>query len=184
MLHGLGGFPQSACAPFVNAATDRGWLVCPRGEDACGDGARWRVRPEDDGRVVEASLDALAREHPDGVDASSRRVLVGFSLGGIAAVRIAQSEKDGHGRYVGLVVIASQVHPDGTLLARAGVKRVVLAAGDLDMTSAPLQADARALNRVGLPTRFVSLGRVGHGYPADMADIMSEPIAWVAGAAE
>jgi predicted esterase len=184
MLHGLGGYPQSACAPFVNVATDRGWLVCPRGEDAYGDGSRWRVRPDDDGRVVDASLDALAREHPDRVDSSSRRVIVGFSLGGTAAVRIAQSEEEGRGRYEGLVVIASQVHLDGALLERAGVKRVVLAAGDMDMTSAPLQADARALNRVGIAARFVSLGHFGHGYPADMADIMREPMAWVAGAVE
>jgi hypothetical protein len=110
--------------------------------------------------------------------------LVGFSLGGIAAVRIAQSAQntqEGRGRYTGLVVIASQVHPDAALLARAGVRRVVLAAGDLDLTSAPLQEDARVLNRAGIPTRFVSLGPFGHGYPPDMADRMREPMAWVVG---
>ncbi len=181
LLHGLCGHPESACAPFVDASTERGWLVCPRGEDACGGGSRWRLRPDEDGKLVEASLDELTREHPDRVDASSPRVLVGFSLGGIAAVRIAQAETEGHGRYAGLVVIASQVHPGGALLQKAGVKRVVLAAGDMDITSAPLQEDARALNRLGLPTRFVSLGHFGHGYPPDMADLMRTQMAWVAG---
>ena len=55
------------------------------------------------------------------------------------------------------------------MLRKAGVKRVVLA-GDLDMTSAPLQQDARALAAQGMPTRFVSLGKFGHGYPADMQE--------------
>jgi len=178
MLHGLGGYPESACAPFAGPSTDRGWLVCPRGEVPCGDGASWRVRPEDDG-VIEASLDALAREHPGRVDSTSPRVLVGFSLGGTAAVRIVASQKEGQGRYAGLVVVASQVQIDGRLLERVGVKRVVLAAGDMDMTSGPLQATTRALNHVGLSTRFVSLGHYGHGYPADMADIMREPMEWV-----
>lgn len=178
MLHGMGGHPQSACAPFVDVSTARGWLVCPRGEDPCGAGTRWRLRGADDAQLVDASVRATAREHAGQVDLSAPRVLVGFSLGGIAAVRIAQGSA---GVYEGLVVIASQVHPDASLLEKAGVKRVVLAAGDLDMTSSPLQADARRLAARGLPTRFVSLGHFGHGYPTDMETRMREPMEWVAG---
>jgi predicted esterase len=181
LLHGLCGDPRRACAPFIDASTARGWLVCPRGEDSCGGGSRWRLRPADDTRRVEESVRALAHERRGEIDLSSPRVLVGFSLGGIAAVRIAQSAQP-PGLYSGLVVIASQVHPEAELLKEAGVKRVVLAAGDLDMTSKPLQEDARLLDHAGLPTRFVSLGRFGHGYPADMDARMREPMAWVAGA--
>jgi predicted esterase len=180
LLHGLCGDPRRACAPFVDASTARGWLVCPRGEDSCEGGSRWRLRPEDDARRVEESLGALARDRAGQVDVTSARVLVGFSLGGIAAVRIAQSAQS-PGLYSGLVVIASQVHPDAALLKRAGVKRVVLAAGDLDVTSKPLRDDARLLELAGIPTRFVSLGHFGHGYPADMEERMREPMAWVAG---
>jgi predicted esterase len=179
LLHGMCGHPQSACAPFVGVATARGWLVCPRGEDACGGGTRWRLRGPDDAQLVEASVNAVAREHHDEVDPTAPRVIVGFSLGGTAAVQIAQASS---GTYAGLVVIASQVHPDAALLKRAGVQRVVLAAGDFDMTSAPLQEDARALTASGVMARFVSLGRYGHGYPADMAERMREPMLWVAAA--
>ncbi len=178
LLHGMCGHPQSACGPFVDVSTSRGWLVCPRGEDACGGGTRWRLRGPDDAKLVEASVSAVASEHAGEVDVAAPRVLVGFSLGGIAAVQIAQASK---GTYAGLVVIASQVHPDAAALRKAGVKRVVLAAGDLDMTSAPLQQDARALASQGMPTRFVSLGKFGHGYPADMQERMREPMTWVAG---
>jgi len=176
MLHGMCGAPQSACAPFVDVATSRGWLVCPRAEDACGGGTRWRLHGPDDERLVEASVRAAVRDHPGRVDAGAPRVIVGFSLGGIAAVQIAQGTT---GQYVGLVVVASLVHPDATALKKAGVKRVVLAAGDLDMTSAPLQEDARTLAAQGVATRFVSLGKFGHGYPADMEERMREPMRWV-----
>jgi hypothetical protein len=47
------------------------------------------------------------------------------------------------------------------------------------MTSAPLQEDARLLAAQGVATRFVSLGRFGHGYPADMEQRMREPMQWV-----
>jgi predicted esterase len=176
MLHGMCGHPQSACAPFVDVATSRGWLVCPRGEDVCGGGTRWRLHGPDDAQLVEASVRAIARDHAAEVDTNAPRVLVGFSLGGIAAVEIAQASA---GKYTGLVVIASQVHPDAGLLKRAGVQRVVLAAGDLDMTSAPLQEDARVLSASGVATRFVSLGHYGHGYPPDMEQRMRQPMVWV-----
>lgn len=96
-------------------------------------------------------------------------------------MRIAQNAEGPPGLYAGLVVIASQVHPDAALLRKAGVKRVVLAAGDLDITSKPLREDARILDQSGVSTRFVSLGAFGHGYPADMEERMREPMAWVAG---
>jgi predicted esterase len=178
MLHGMCGHPQSACAPFVDVSTSRGWLVCPRGEDVCGGGTRWRLNGPDDARLVDASVRAVASGHDGRVDDAAPRVIVGFSLGGTAAVRIAEASL---GRYMGLVVIASQVHPDAAALRKAGVKRVVLAAGDLDMTSAPLQKDALTLEAQGVPTRFVSLGHYGHGYPPDMEQRMREPMQWVSG---
>lgn len=176
VLHGMCGQPQRACGPFVDMATSRGWLVCPRGEDPCGDGSKWRLNGPDDARLIDASVAAVARAHEGEVDASGR-VLVGFSLGGIAAESIA--ERAG-GQYAGLVVIASQIHPQAALLKKAGIRRVVFAAGDYDMTSAPLQRDAKNLAASGLPTRFVSLGPYGHGYPPDMAETMREPMEWVA----
>src|SRR5450755_4204407 len=118
MLHGMCGHPESACAPFVDVATSRGWLVCPRAEDACGGGTRWRLHGPDDGQLGEASVRAVVRDHQGQVDAAAPRVIVGFSLGGIAAVQIAQGTT---GQYVGLVVVASMVHPDAGALKKAGV---------------------------------------------------------------
>jgi predicted esterase len=183
LLHGMCGDPRNACAPFADVTTARSWLVCPRAEVTCnGAGASWRLHGEDDAHLVEATVQATATQHAGEVDATAGRVLVGFSLGGIAAVQIAQSLSGGSsGTYEGLVVIESLVHPDAALLKRAGVKRVVLAAADLDMTSAPLRADAKSLAAKGLPTIFVSLGQYGHGYPPDIADRMHDAMQWVGG---
>ncbi|HEY8090343.1 MAG TPA: hypothetical protein VIF09_20920, partial [Polyangiaceae bacterium] len=113
MLHGMCGHPESACGPFVDVSTARGWLVCPRGEDPCGGGTRWRIGGRDDAQLVDASVRALARGHTGEVDTASPRVIAGFSLGGTAAVRIAEASSN---TYRGLVVIASQVHPDADAL--------------------------------------------------------------------
>jgi alpha-beta hydrolase superfamily lysophospholipase len=180
VLHGMCGEPLGVCAPFVGGSTARGWLVCPKAQDACGGGSRWRFSGSFDAQAVEASVGELARERTGEVDLSAPRVIVGFSLGGILAVRMAESQSE-HARYTGLVVIASQVQPDAARLKKAGVVRVILAAGDYDMTSKPLQDSARALSRAGLATRFVSLGAYGHGYPADMEERMREPMQWVDG---
>jgi predicted esterase len=178
-LHGMCGHPQNACAPFVDVSTARGWLVCPRAEDECGTGSKWRIVGKADTQVVEASVDALGKENAGDVEGGSSRILVGFSLGGIAAMQIV--ERAPAGTYAGLVVIAAQIQPDAGTLKRAGVHRVVFAAGDLDMTSAQLRADARNLDTHGVPARFVSLGRVGHGYPVDMEERMREGMEWVTG---
>ncbi len=180
LLHGMCGHPQNACRPFVDVSTSHGWLVCPQGEDVCGGGNSWRLNGPDDAKLVDASVAAVAQAHAGELDASSPRVLVGFSLGGIAAMQIAQASR---GTYAGLVVVAAQVYPDAAKLKQAGIQRVVLAAGDYDMTRADLQRNARALTLQGIPTRFVSLGKFGHGYPADMEDRMREPMTWVAGGA-
>jgi predicted esterase len=177
LLHGLCGHPQRSCAPFADVATDRGWLVCPNGEDVCGTGAKWRLAGPEDAQVVEASVEAVRAENEGEVESAGGRVLVGFSLGGTAAMLIAQASPPG--RYEGLVVVAAQVRPDVRALERAGIKRVVFAAGDFDMTSPELRAHARTLEALGLPARFVSLGRFGHGYPADMEERMREPMKWV-----
>jgi predicted esterase len=129
--------------------------------------------------VIDASVEELEKEHGGEVDGASPRVLVGFSLGGIAAIQVLRASPPG--RYAGLVVVASQIHPEAAALKRAGVQRVVFAAGDFDVTSAPLKESAAALERCGVPTRFVSLGRFGHGYPADMKERMKGPMEWVAG---
>jgi hypothetical protein len=61
------------------------------------------------------------------------------------------------------------------------VKRVVLGAGELDAAYAPMLATSKRLEREGIDTRFVSLGRVGHTYVAETGAPLAAAIEWAAG---
>jgi predicted esterase len=172
------GHPENACPWFAEGATPHGWLVCPRGPNVCGSGASWGSREEDE-RLVESAITRASAQWPGEVSARSGRTLVGFSLGGIVALDLAQKSE---GKYVGLVLIAAQARPNAALLKKAGVHRVVMAAGDYDMTHDTMESDARALDAAGLSARFVSLGKVGHTFPRDMSTRMKDALDWVAGA--
>jgi hypothetical protein len=54
-----------------------------------------------------------------------------------------------------------------------------MAAGDRDGARESMQALAERVDAQGLPTRFMSLGGVGHQFPDDMEARMCVAIAWV-----
>ena len=85
----------------------------------------------------------------------------------------------GHlGSYRGLVLIAADVAPDRALLEGAGVSRVVLAAGELDASFAPLRNAAARLAQEGFDVRFVSLGKIGHTYQTTEKEALRDAIVW------
>jgi hypothetical protein len=54
-----------------------------------------------------------------------------------------------------------------------------LGAGDKDGARDAMKALAARTDAAGLPARFISLGPVGHAFPADMDARMCDAIAWV-----
>ncbi len=166
-LHGMCDVPQNECPWIAPAATEHGWLVCPRASLACqGGGAAWSFTHA--GKNVESAVERLVAARPGQVDTEGR-TLMGFSLGGSVAMNLAQA---GDGRWAHLVVIAAKVTADKRRLDHAGVRSVVFAAGDYDMTHGSLLGATRRLDRAGFPALFVSLGKVGHTFPADMDEKM------------
>ncbi len=179
--------PEDSCEPFESAATPFGFLVCPRANAPLGDAGHglmmWSGTAADASRSIHAALgaaDALApgKRTPEG------GTLLGFSNGAYFAAEVACAEP---GRWSGLVLMSMKLDLDPKRLARAGVKRVVLAAGDKDESRAAMQALATRLatgGQVGsggapLEARFMSLGDVGHAFPSDMGARMCDAIAWV-----
>jgi predicted esterase len=107
---------------------------------------------------------------------------VGYSNGAYFAAQVAQAEP---GRWSSLVLLSMRVELDATRLQAAGVRRVVLAAGELDEAAAPMEALARRIDGdAGLQARFMSLGPGGHPFPPDMGPRMCTAIAWVRGESE
>jgi predicted esterase len=176
MLHGMCDEPQNECPWFDSAATPDGWLVCPRAETRCqGGGSTWTSDP---GAAIETSLKLVAHDYPKAIEDAHDRTVIGFSLGGSRALSVAES---GGGKYRYVIVIAAKVYPSAAKLRRAGVERIVLAAGDYDMTHAHLLAQAKKLARQGFPVAFMSMGKVGHTFPRDLPERMTRAMAWLHG---
>ena len=182
-LHGMWASPEDSCDVFQRGATPFGFLVCPRANAPLGDGGghgwmMWSGGYADAARAIHAALDAADALAP-GKRALRGGTLLGFSNGAYFAAEVAASEPN---RWSGLVLMSMKLDLDPKRLAQAGVTRVVLAAGDRDESRDSMQklvtrfaGDAEAR----VEARYMSLGDVGHAFPADMPARMCDAIAWV-----
>lgn len=176
MLHGMCGAPESECPAYANATRTSDWLLCPRAGLRCGGGgATWQSSGL--AESVESAIRRTAERRPE-LSTVEDRVLVGFSLGGIRGMDLAHQ---GQGKWQGVILIGAKVYPDPVKLRAAGVERVLLAAGDYDMMSPHMAAQARKLIRRGYPAAFMSLGKVGHRFPDHYEEYLSRALRWVKG---
>ena len=187
-LHGMWASPEDSCEPFESAATPFGFLVCPRANAPMGDAGpgymMWSGGYAEAARSIHAALDAADALAP-GRREGQGGTLIGFSNGAYFAAEVACSEP---GRWSGLVLMSMKLDLDPKRLARAGVTRVLLAAGDRDDARTSMQALAARINQEHgavpggeLEARYMSLGDVGHAFPSDMGARMCAAIAWVRG---
>ncbi len=175
MLHGMCDPPERECPYFANSVTDFAWLVCPKARLRCqGGGTLWDWRGKYE--TVDAAVERVQRYEPTGLDASEERILIGFSLGALAAMDIAHR---GEGKWQRLLLIGAEVYPNADLLKKAGVKRVLLASGDRDMMRWHMTDQAQRLNRRGVPAKFMSLGPVGHWFAPNMDTWMRDALTWL-----
>jgi predicted esterase len=175
-LHGMWAGPEEQCGIFERAATPFGFLVCPRGNAPNEKWWMWTGTYATVAPQVHAALDAAGALAPGKLDRSGGGTLIGYSNGAYFAVEVAMAEP---GKWTGLVLLSMPLHLDVPRLRAAGVRRILLAAGDRDGARASLQALAERTDAAGLPTRFTSLGPGGHEFPPDMSARMCEAVAWV-----
>jgi acetyl esterase/lipase len=71
------------------------------------------------------------------------------------------------------------VTPNHRRLDENGVSRLLLAAGDYDMTARHMATQALRLQRHGVAGKFLSLGKVGHWFPTDFSDHLLEAVHWL-----
>lgn len=155
-FHGMGASPEDSCSFFEKAAKTRGVLICPR-EPVDFDAALGQ------GRTLAAIGD--------------KGILMGFSIGAKTALERSLREK---GRWAGLVLMAMPLALDPKALRAAGVRGVVLAAGERDGSFSVLSSRAKQLERAGYPVRLVSLGKeVGHHFGPNMPTIADDALAWL-----
>jgi pimeloyl-ACP methyl ester carboxylesterase len=172
-LHGIHGRPDPGCAVMREGATEVGWLLCPSGNvREAGDTYSWSGAPSTKHAFIQRAFRAVA---PD--EAPSPNILVGFSQGAYAAAEMVRARL---GPYRGILLIGASVDIDAEMLAAASVKRIVLAAGELDAAFAPMQRTASRLEQANVRVRFVNLGRVGHTYETSNRTALREALLWVA----
>lgn len=174
-LHGAHGRADRGCPWIRSGAAELGWLVCPEGVESEPNGvASWGADVFAQRAVLERALRAASRAGAS----PEPGVAVGFSQGSYVAVDLIKSRL---ARFRGLVLLAAPMHPDASLLAAAGVRRVAYGAGKQDGAYAALASETARLASEGIETRFFDLGNVGHTYAAEDTASLHEAIAWAGG---
>ncbi len=176
MLHGMCGTGADICGFSAGLTSGRGFMVCPSGNDTCGDASDWRGDGGEKARFLADSVGSARDLLGLGLDRSRGDVLMGFSRGAFVARDVAYESK---GEWVGLVLIGAATLPDADKLEAAGIRRVVLASGEFDGAKKTMVAAARKLCSNGLPARFVSLGPIYHALPTDLAERLGPSLDWV-----
>lgn len=183
LLHATCMQPAWVCNWFGSAGRDTGWLVCPSGNSTCAGEPDWHGPGPEKAAFLENALQKVEANVSTFVD-DEPGVLIGWSRGAFAARDILYAGLEDpqsfpHAqRFRGLVLMAAAMKPDPVKLKQAGIKRVVMAAGDYDGSKSTMVSAVVGLQAAGIEARYVSLGKIAHVWPNDFETRMREPIAW------
>ncbi len=177
-LHALCGAAWHFTYTLEDMISPHAWLVSAEGNHACGTGTSWQGTGKTIGDHLEATLARTTAdvESGDRPDPEAPRLLVGFSQGAWAALATAKANPN---RYPSLLLIGLVLQTNATELRAAGVRRVVLSAGDRDGSAPSMRALAKQLEREAFPVRYASLGAVGHTIPLDANARLHDAIEWL-----
>lgn len=176
-LHGVCNPPGYACGYWVNAGTAHGFMVCPEGNTICGPGgpSSWDESFVDMDRDLEAAISVVDEAYP-GELTRSGAVLTAFSRGAYAAPVIASMHP---GRWPYLILAEADVTLSAYALRKAGVKAVVLLAGEYGTQIKGERETVARLQAEHFPARFLTMKKAGHYYSADIDELMAEALAFV-----
>lgn len=176
MLHGMCGDPLSVCDFWNRAGREGSFLLCPEGNVTCGDARDWKGTGEEKAAALDASFQAYRKAFGDYAAPEGSDILIGFSRGAFVARDVAYARP---GRFRGLILIGAHLLPDAKRLQASGIRRVVMAAGDFDGAAPAMRRASATMSALGLPTRYVSLGRIPHTLPLNLETILRDALQWV-----
>jgi hypothetical protein len=160
------------------------FVLCPRGvprRDAPASLDRWTYgKPADVRREIEAALAALRVRFGDYI-APGPILYVGFSLGAILGVGIVSDDASRFPR----VVLIEGGHDNWSqarakAFATAGGKRVLFACGQRACQN-ETKSPEKLLGRLGIETKSVYGGEVGHTYDGPVAEQIGRALPWLVG---
>ncbi len=174
ILHGACSDANWTCDRLRGALPDSLVAACAEGNATCEDGSvDWVGTGEQKADHLDAFFQNTAINEPAMTDQGN--MLVGFSRGAFVARDVALARP---GHYSAIVLIGASIALDPNALKAAGIRRVVLACGDLDSAAKSMQGNHTKLAAAGIETRFVSLGRAYHTLPEDTAQRLRPALAW------
>jgi hypothetical protein len=178
-LHGLCNPPGYACGYWTHAASEQGFLVCPEGNTRCGAGGppSWDESIADMDRDLERSVEAVSTEY-EGEVTRDGAILTGFSRGAFVAPAIAAMHP---GRWPYLLLNEADVTLTKAGLERAGVKAVVMMAGEIGSQLQGERATVARLQKEGFPARLIVMPGAGHYYSANIDALMAEAMEFLLG---
>ncbi|MBW2455602.1 MAG: hypothetical protein JRI68_13875 [Deltaproteobacteria bacterium] len=178
-LHGVCNPPEYACGYWIEAAARRGLLICPTGNARCGPAMSraptWTQSAVKIDEDLEAAVAAVDAAHP-GLAARDGAILMGFSRGAYAAVKIAAAHP---GRWPHLVLVEANVQVSADSLGKAGVRSVALIAGERSGQLVGQRRTAEQLTRQQFPAKLWVMPGAGHHYSADIDEIMAAALDFV-----
>jgi poly(3-hydroxybutyrate) depolymerase len=183
-LHGNYDRPEWQCGVWREVTKAYPFIVCPRGiprRDAAPSENRFTYgKPADVRREIDAALAALQIRFGDYI-AAGPIVYTGFSLGAILGVGIVADDADRFPRAV--LVEGGQSNwsqARAKSYAAAGGKRVLFACGQRACRT-DTKGPEKLLGRLGVETRSVYGGEVGHTYDGRVAEEIGRAWPWLVG---
>lgn len=175
-LHGMCMNAEATCHRLDGAAGALGLIVCPHGNAQCGGASDWKGDGAEKAAFLDEAFSDVERAFGSGVSPRNKGVIVGFSRGAFVA-RDVIYERPGYFR--GAILVGAALSPDAERFRKAGIERVVLAAGDFDGARPTMEKAAVRLTALGIPTKFVRLGPIPHALPKDFDRIVTEAVQWI-----
>jgi predicted esterase len=183
MLHGACGRPLPTCGSFRRAGREGSWLLCPGGNTSyrgysweCRNELDWYGSAEDKASFLDETLALFEQTFGDLHDPGAGDILMGFSRGAFVARDVVMARP---GRWRGLILIGAWLEPAAADLRAAGIRRVVMMAGQHDDARPAMERAVASLNAAGLPARFIDTGPIWHQLPEDPEPFIRAALDWV-----
>jgi LysM repeat protein/predicted esterase len=168
-LHGRGGQPRVDCKRWAPVARRLGWLVCPSGPGARGDGRGWNNNWGSAHQAAMATLNALRGRYGRRVQLYGNTIM-GFSEGAYAALNVGVREPRTFNRWLIMAGDAKYLGGPGIeALSGAGnrLRRVYLITGEQDGVIDGTRQIERWLKHAGVATRVSTPKDMGHEVALD-----------------
>ena len=181
-LHARGGHPEKDCQRWAPVARRLGWLVCPTGPAAYGDGRAWDNNWPSAHTATMAAIQVLRKKYGRRVQLYGN-TLIGFSEGAYAAMNVGVREPHVFNRW--LILAATDQYWGGPGMealqtARERVRRVFLITGEHDGVIDGTHQVEEWLARAGVDTRVVTPGDMGHELALDRKpELYHQALAWL-----